>query len=95
LSTFPGLNNFNIPTVLEDVENLRNLWIEAPKARNVKVVTKEGLETFQLVQEPASDLRLELYGMLPRKLKNLTISGAGFNRLADGILDVSFFIIFI
>lgn len=41
-----------------------------------------------MVQEAASDLRMELYGLLPRKLKDLTISGSGFNRLADGILDV-------
>lgn len=54
----------------------------------MKVVSKEGLETYQLVQDAASDLRTELYGLLPRKIKNLTISGAGFNRLAEGILDV-------
>lgn len=89
MSTYPGLVNFNIPTILEDVENLRDLWIEAPAAKLVKIVTKEGLETYQLIQEAASDLSRELYGELPRKVKNLTISGAGFNRLADGILDVS------
>lgn len=88
LSTYPGLTSFNIPTILDDVDNLRELWIESPAAKLVKVVTKEGLETYQLVQESASDLRLELYGLLPRKLKILTISGSGFNRLADGILDV-------
>lgn len=87
LSTYPGLNNFNIPTILDDVENVRDLWIEAPAPKLVKVVTKDGLETYQLVQESASDLRTELSGTLPRKLKNLTISGAGFNKLADRILD--------
>lgn len=85
------MNNFNIPTVLEDVDNIRDLWIEAPAPKLVKVVTKEGLETYQLVQDSASDLRLELQGLLPRKIRNVTISGAGFNRLADGILDVSYF----
>lgn len=83
------LTTFNIPTLLEDVENIRELWIESPAAKLLKVVTKEGLETYQLIQEPASDLRAELYGALPRKLKSLTISGAGFNRLADGILNVN------
>lgn len=53
-------------------------------------MTPDGLETYKLVQDSASDLRMELYGFLPRKLKNLTISGAGFNRLSDGIFDVSF-----
>lgn len=75
--------------MLDDVDNVRDLWIEAPAPKLVKVVTKEGLETYQLVQDSASDLRTELYGLLPRKIKNLTISGAGFNRLAEGILDVS------
>lgn len=53
----------------------------------VKFVSKEGVESYELVQEAASDLRVELYGALPPKLKNLTISGAGFNRLADNILQ--------
>lgn len=88
LSTYPGLSNFNIPTILEDVDNIRELWIESPAPKLLKVVTKEGLETYQFIQEAASDLRIELYGTLPRKLKELTISGTGFNRLADGILDV-------
>lgn len=88
LSTYPGLSNFNIPTILEDVDNLRELWIESPAPKLVKVVTKENLETYQLIQESASDLRMELYGTLPRKLKFFTISGSGFNRIADGILDV-------
>lgn len=94
LSTYPGLSYFNIPAILEDVDNLRDLWIEAPAPKLVKFVSKEGLETYQLVQEPASDLRIELDGNLPRKLKNLTISGAGFNRLAEGILQVNCFILF-
>lgn len=89
ISTYPGLAYFNIPTILDDVDNLRDLWIEAPAPKSVKVVSKEGLETYQLVQEPASDLRVELAGYLPKKVNNLTISGAGFNRLADGILHVS------
>lgn len=89
LSTYPGLSNFNIPTILEDVDNLRELWIEAPAPKLTKIVTKEGLETYQMIQDPASDLRMELQGELPRKVKSLTISGAGFNRLADGILDVN------
>lgn len=89
LSTYPGLYNFNIPQILDEVDNVRELWIEAPAPKMLKIVTKEKLETWQLVQDSASDLRNELIGLLPRKLKDLTISGAGFNRLADGILEVS------
>lgn len=88
LSTFPGVSNFNIPTIIEDCENLRTLWIDAPGPKMVKVISKEGVETYQLTQDYASDLRQELNGILPRKLKNLTFSGAGFNRLSEDILDV-------
>ena len=88
LSTYPKLQNFNIPTILEDVENIRELWIESVAPYTERFVSPEGVESNKLVQESASDLQTELYGFLPRKLNNLTISGAGFNRLADGILDV-------
>lgn len=90
LSTYPKLSYFNIPTILEDVDNVRDLWIEAPAPFMERVVSPEGVENYKLIQESASDLRMELYGLLPRKLKNLTISGAGFNRLADGIFDVNY-----
>lgn len=95
ISTYPGLANFNIPNILADVDNLRDLWIEAPAPKLAKIVTKEGLETYQLVQDAASDLRTELFGYWPRKLKNLTISGPGFNQLAEGILDVSLISVFV
>jgi hypothetical protein len=90
VSTYPKLQYFNLPTILEDVDNVRDLWIEAPAPYMERMVSLEGVESYKLVQESASDLKMELYGVLPRKLKNLTISGAGFNRLADGILDVRF-----
>ena len=90
LSTYPKLQYFNIPTILEDVENIRELWIESIAPYIERFVSPEGVESNKLVQESASDLKMELYGFLPRKLNNLTISGAGFNRLADGILDVNF-----
>lgn len=75
--------------ILEDVDGLRELTIEAPVPKYVKVTSKEGFETYQLVQDSASDLRMELYGYLPNKVRSITISGPGFNRLADGIFDVS------
>lgn len=88
LSTYPTLPNFNIPVVLDDVDCVRELTIEAPPPKMVKIVSKEGFETYQLVQDSASDLRMELYGYLPNKVRSITISGAGFNRLAEGIFDV-------
>lgn len=87
LSTYPNLPNFNIPIILENVENLRSLWIESPASKIVKMTSKEGIEAFQAVQETASDLRKEMDGVLPPKLKTITISGRGFNRLADDIFE--------
>lgn len=89
LSTYPKLTQFNIPVILEDVDGLRELIIEAPVPRMVKVTSKEGFETYQLAQDSASDLGMEMFGYLPNKVRSITISGAGFNRLADGIFDVS------
>lgn len=89
VSTYPKLNNFNLPVILDDVDGLRELIIEAPTPKMVKVVSKEGFETYQHVQDSASDLRKELYGYLPMKVRSITISGAGFNVLSDGIFDVS------
>lgn len=89
LSTYPNLHHFNIPLILEDVDGLRELIIEAPAPKYVKVTSKEGFETYQLVQDSASDLRKELYGYLPDKVRSITISGPGFNRLDEGIFNVS------
>lgn len=90
LSTYPQLSTFNIPTILESVDSLRELWIESPSPKMVKVTSKEGFETYQLVQDAASDLRQELFGYLPRKVRKITISGSGFNKLSEGIFDVIF-----
>lgn len=89
ISTYPQLPNFNIPTILDDVDSLRELWIESPPWREEKVISKEGFETYQWVQDAASDLRQELFGYLPRKVKKITVSGSGFTNLAEGIFDVS------
>lgn len=89
VSTYPELKYFNIPTLLEETYALRTLRVESPAPRVVKVTTKEGVDSYQLVQDAASDLQTELYGPLPRKLKYFIISGAGFDRLADGIFEVN------
>lgn len=51
-------------------------------------IGKDGLEQIQMIQVPASDLKKEMDGILPSKLKNITISGEGFSRLADYIFKV-------
>lgn len=51
-------------------------------------IGKDGLEQIQMIQVPASDLKKEMDGILPSKLKNITISGEGFSRLSDYIFKV-------
>lgn len=91
ISTYPNIQNFNIPKVLETAENLRNLWIESPAPKTIIVVGNDGLEQVEKVPVPASDLKKEMYGQLPSKLKNITISGDGFSRLAETIFEVKFY----
>lgn len=74
---------------MDGVDSLRELWIESPAPKMVKVTSKEGFETYQLVQDAASDLKQELFGYLPAKVRKITISGPGFNKLAEGIFDVN------
>lgn len=88
ISTYPQLLSFNIPILLDGVDSLRELWIESPAPKMVKVTSKEGFETYQWAQDAASDLKQELSGYLPTKVRKITISGPGFNKLAEGIFDV-------
>lgn len=90
VSTYRGIKYFNIPTILEDVESLRTLHIESPAPRVERVVSRDGVETYPVVQDSAGDLHDEMYGPLPRKTRNIIISGTGFDRLAEDIFDVSF-----
>lgn len=88
VSTYPGVKHFSIPTILEEVHSLRTLRVESPVPRISRVVSRDGVETYQLVQDSAGDLQTEMYGPLPRKTRNLIISGTGFDRLAEEIFDV-------
>lgn len=67
---------------------MRELWIKSPAPKIVTTIGKDGLEQIQMIQVPASDLKKEMDGILPSKLKNITISGEGFSRLADYIFKV-------
>ncbi|XP_035777157.1 chaoptin-like [Anopheles albimanus] len=96
ISTYPALASFNIPRILENANNLRELWIEAPKPPSphssssspssvgAKGVKQTGNPSGQPV--PATDLRREMDGELPRKLRTITIGGTGFSRLSDTLL---------
>lgn len=87
ISTYANIQNFNIPRVLENAHNLRELWIEAPKPPSKsRPESSVGPKTPKPVSIPSSDMRREMDGTLPQKLKSITFSGSGFNRLADNIL---------
>ncbi|EAT32230.1 AAEL015659-PA [Aedes aegypti] len=88
ISTYPNIQHFNIPRVLENAHNLRELWIEAPKppSQPRSDTAAAAPKTPKPVSIPTSDMRREMEGMLPQKLKSITFSGSGFNRLADNVL---------
>jgi len=81
ISTYSNINNFNIPRILENVENLRELWIESQ-------LVSGGDEKTALNKMLSTDLRKEMEGYFPLKLKNITFSGNGFSNLAANILEV-------
>lgn len=82
ISSYSNINNFNIPKILENVPNLRSLWIEAPEARRPSIdETKSTLIS--------TDLMKEMDGVLPVKLREITFSGQGFSNIANSVLNVS------
>ncbi|XP_055525782.1 chaoptin [Wyeomyia smithii] len=88
VSTYPNIQNFNIPRILENSHNLRELWIDAPKPPQDRSDSggSSAPRTPKLASVPASDMRREMEGLLPRKLQSITFSGSGFNNLADNVL---------
>lgn len=96
LSPYPNVQDFNIPEIVDDMDNLRELWIEALEPVKVTQVTLDaGIVSSQPAAPPiqiSTDLRKEMEGYLPPKLKKLTISGHGFTQLSDNVLNVCFMI---
>lgn len=92
LSPYPNVEDFNIPEIVDDMDNLRELWIEAVQPLKVTQVTLDaGIASSQPAAPPmqiTTDLRQEMEGDLPPKLKKLTISGTGFTQLSDNVLNV-------
>uniref|UniRef100_A0A182SDA4 LRRCT domain-containing protein n=1 Tax=Anopheles maculatus TaxID=74869 RepID=A0A182SDA4_9DIPT len=93
ISTFPALSNFNIPRILENANNLRELWLEAPKSPSSSTsgsgytgATGTPAKASKPIAVPATDLRREMDGLLPRKLQTITFGGTGFSRLSDTVL---------
>uniref|UniRef100_A0A182PNT2 LRRCT domain-containing protein n=1 Tax=Anopheles epiroticus TaxID=199890 RepID=A0A182PNT2_9DIPT len=90
VSTFPALPNFNVPRILENANNLRELWIEAPKPHSNAGAAGAAVGATAKASKPiavaATDLRREMDGALPRKLQSITFGGVGFSRLSDTVL---------
>uniref|UniRef100_A0A182VVJ1 LRRCT domain-containing protein n=1 Tax=Anopheles minimus TaxID=112268 RepID=A0A182VVJ1_9DIPT len=90
ISTFPALPNFNIPRILENANNLRELWIEAAKPPSGSGAISGSTGTSTKGSKPiagaATDLRREMDGPLPHKLQSITFGGTGFSRLSDTVL---------
>lgn len=90
ISSYPNVPDFNIPRVIAPLENLRELWIDAPLAPKASSLLPTGTPAQTVPQPVAStDLKKEMAGELPAKLRKVTISGKGFTQIADNILDVS------
>lgn len=89
VSTYPNVRDFNIPTIVAYLDNLRDLWIDAPVAPKVSSSFPTEMPVTTTAQPIiASDLRKEMTGRLPTKLRRVTIGGKGFTQIADNILSV-------
>lgn len=87
-----SIQTFNIPALLEDSDNLREIWIESPApARTQHEVSFDAIANIGRTEPktpPATDLRKEMLGSFPLKLRSVTISGKTFNNIADTIFKV-------
>lgn len=76
------------------MNNLRELWIEATEPIKMPQILLDA-NIVSSASQPSSppvqistDLRKEMDGDLPAKLKKITISGTGFTQLYDQFLEV-------
>lgn len=84
LSTYPKISNFNIPAIVDNVYNLRELWIEGPIEPEMNELYLAG-SGIQMNGDFSTNLAKEMLGDLPLKLNMITISGTSFTHLADNI----------
>lgn len=87
-----SISTFNIPDLLEESDNLRELWIESPAPpRSQHEVSFDAIANIGRTESKTpltTDLRKEMLGSLPLKLRSVTISGKGFSSIADSIFKV-------
>lgn len=81
--------DFNIPITISQLSNLQRLWIDAAEPQKVTATTSFGAPKVTYKSVVVSDLRKEMTGPLPLKLREITIAGTGFTQIADNILVVS------
>ncbi|GAB0092364.1 chaoptin [Sergentomyia squamirostris] len=86
ISPYPDVINFNIPVIVEEIETLRQLEIEAPQAIPVAYA---GESSFMRPRKdaPKTDLKLEMDGSLPPKVKSIVIRGQGFTQISNNFLN--------
>lgn len=83
LSTYSGLPELNIPKIVSQLSNLQKLQISSPEPQ--KVISGPKISYKNVA---ATDLRKEMNGKLPLKLREITISGKGFTTIAETIFEV-------
>lgn len=85
------MKDFNIPDVVENINNLREIWIEAVEQVHDQEMTVHLASTNDKSKSQSgfsTNLHNEMVGELPLKLKTITISGPGFTQLADNVFSV-------
>lgn len=87
LSSYQHINDFNIPKAISGLGNLRSLWIEAPVAPHISS-SSQTVNKVSTAAVFATDLRKEMLGYLPSKLRQITIGGKGYTILSDLLLSV-------
>lgn len=83
ISCYPQVTNFNLPTVLDNVNSLRYMQIKS-----------YGIQQRSSADAPPSmhsdcDLRKEMVGDMPSKLRHVEFSGRGFHKLAENLFSVN------
>lgn len=80
ISAYSNINNFNIPQLITHVPSIRSLWVYEPSDVTTNA-TKSKTTPIK------TDLRLEMEGKLPEKLREVQITGQGFQAIAENILN--------
>lgn len=93
MSPYPNIEHFNIPSVIDNIHNLRELWVEAPVQKSSKPndsPTEAQMGPNMPKPSISTDLGREMAGDLPLKLRAVTFSGTDFNRIADNVFNVNY-----